>query len=313
MMTEPTTLLEAVRLFKDPNEAQRFFASLRWPNGMACPREGCGSADVREIGGRVPRWFCKDCKKEFTAKVGTIFEDSPIGFDKWLPAIWLLTSAKNGVSSMELHRSLGVTQKTAWFMLHRVRLALSSGTFTQLRGHVEADETFIGGRLRNLRRSPHGRQNSGTKGIGPKGKAPVLGIVEREGEARAFAVEDVKKRSLVPTLLKHIDPNATLYTDSLRSYQNLHRHFARHEIVNHAFEYVRGNAHVNTVECFWSVLKRTLAGTYVCARPKHIGRYLDEHTFRFNSRRSSDGARFAVATKGADKKRLTYKALIGKS
>lgn len=311
MEKAPSTLLEAVRLFQDCTEATRFFANLRWPNGMACPREGCGSGDVRQIGGRVPRWFCKDCNKEFTAKVGTVFEDSPIGFDKWLPAVWLLTSAKNGISSMELHRALGVTQKTAWFMLHRVRLALRSNTFVRLRGSVEADETFIGGNKDN--RSPKGRSPKGTKRTGPVGKTPVMGIIERGGEARAFKVESVRKEHLVPRLLENVDPNAILYTDWNSAYTKVGRRFARHEIVNHAVEYVKGLAHVNNAECFWSLLKRMLRGTYINVTPKHLDRYLDEQIFRFNSRHTTDGPRFAIAAKQADKKRLTYKALIGKA
>src|SRR5579883_1477244 len=149
-MEPPKTLLEAVRMFSDPDEAHRYFASIRWPYGVACPRMGCGSADVREIKGKRPRWFCRDCKRQFTAKVGTIFEDSPIGFDKWLPAVWLLTACRNGVSSYEVHRDLGVTQKTAWFMLHRIRQALSSKTFVKLSGEVEIDETFVGPKARSI-------------------------------------------------------------------------------------------------------------------------------------------------------------------
>jgi transposase-like protein len=307
-MEKPKTLLQAVRMFRDKSEASAFFASLRWPNGAACPRDGCGSMDVRSIGGDVPRWFCKDCKKEFTAKVGTIFEDSPIGFDKWLPAIWLLTSAKNGVSSCELARSLGVTQKTAWFMEHRIRLALKSGTFTQLRGRVESDETYIGSKGRD-RFVPGDRHRR--KSLGPHiGKRIVQGLAERKGEVRAFVVPDTKRSTLHGNIRKHVAPGSTVYTDALPSYSHMSDY--EHEVINHAEAYVRGQVHTNHVENFWSVLKRTIAGTYVAPRIQHLDRYLDEQVFRFNSRQSDDGARFAAATKGADKKRLTYKALTGK-
>ena len=315
-MKTPETLLEAIRIYSDPEVGHDFVRALRWPNGVACPRMGCGSADVREIRGKRPRWYCRECKREFTAKVGTIFEDSPIGFDKWLPAMWLLSSAKNGISSMELHRALGVTQKTAWFMLHRIRLAMKEGHIEQLTGDVEADETFIGGKLRHKRRT-HYHLRSGMKAVGPVGKTPVLGIIERKSSTRkprvrAFVVPDVRKNTLVPKILENVDPNATLFTDSLQSYRHLDKHFSAHHIVNHAIEYVRGNAHVNNMECFWSVLKRTLGGTYIHVFPRHIDRYLDEQIFRFNERDNTDGPRFVKAVKGADSKRLTYRDLIRK-
>ena len=306
-MKEPQTLKEAIVYFSDLDRAHSHFAEVRWPNGIACPRRGCGSADVRGISRR--RWRCGDCKQDFTAKLGTIFEDSPLGLDKWLPAIWLLANAKNGISSMELHRSLGVTQKTAWFMLHRVRMAMKAGSFeSPLQGQVEIDESFVGGRLKHRRRPLPGP--SGAKPVGPVGKTPVLGMVERKGEARAFVIPNVKKTTLIPRILENVDPDSVVLTDSLQSYRKLGSYFQEHEWVDHVYEYVRGRAHVNNVEALWSVLKRALRGTYISTRPFHLGRYVDETVFRFNTRTILDGRRFNRALKATDGKRLTYKALI---
>lgn len=315
-MPQIKTLLEAVTYFSDPQRAHDFVKALRWPNGVACPRMGCGSADVREIRGKRPRWYCRDCKREFTAKVNSIFEDSPIGFDKWLPAMWLISANRNGISSCEVARALGVTQKTAWFMLHRIRLAMRDESFERLTGDVEADETFVGGKLRHTRRY-HQHVPSGIKRMGPVGKTPVLGIIERKMRGkkpriRAFVVPNVRKHSLVPKILENVDPKATMFTDNLHSYRHLGEYFKAHYVVNHALEYVRGDAHVNNVECFWSVFKRTLT-TYVHVDAQHLQAYVDEQIFRFAERENDDGPRFAKALKGADGKRLTYKTLISKS
>ena len=303
-MEEPKTLLEAVRMYADPKVAHDAFVAMRWPHVVACPRMGCGSADVRAIGGSRPRWLCKDCQREFTAKTGTIFEDSPIGFDKWLPALWLLSSARNGISSCELARALDVTQKTAWFMLHRIRLAMQAGSIEPISGEVEVDETFIGGKPRHQK---PGRQN--TKGRGPHaGRTVVLGFRQRGGIVRAFVVDNVRRATLLPRIREHIAPGSTVFTDSLKSYHDVKYSYAHH-VINHAVKYVRGNVHTNSIESFWSVLKRTLRGTYVAPRPWHLNRYLDEQIFRFNARESSDGLRFVQAAKGADGKRITYKQL----
>ncbi|HLI95263.1 MAG TPA: IS1595 family transposase [Candidatus Baltobacteraceae bacterium] len=199
-MEEPQTLLEAIRYFGDPERAHDFVKRLRWPHAVACPRMGCGSADVREIRGKRPRWFCRECKREFTAKVGTIFEDSPIGFDKWLPAMWLLSANRNGISSCEVARALDVTQKTAWFMLHRIRLAMQSGSVEKIDGEIEIDETFIGGKLRHPR---PGR--TGTKSKGPTaGRIVVLGFRQRGGIVRAFVVDNVRRTTLLPRIREHV-------------------------------------------------------------------------------------------------------------
>lgn len=306
----PSTMIEAVRQFADPEKAHDFFVALRWPNGVACPRPGCGNADVAYMA-KYHRWYCGECKQSFTAKVGTIFEDSPIGFDKWLPAFWLLASNRNGISSHELGRALKVTQRTAWFMLQRIRLAMADESFEKLGGPgqiVEADETYIGGKwkskakkVRHSRMYPRDHQTA------------VFGMVERKGRVRAWAVPEVSHKTLLPKLRASISEDATVYTDAHHLYRHINEYFLEHSSVNHSIEeYVRGNVHTNNIECFWSVLKRTIGGTYTHVNPRHLDRYLAEQVFRFDERENTDGPRFAKAAKGADGKRLTYKALIAK-
>jgi transposase-like protein len=278
---------------------------MRWPDGVACPLE-CGSVAVAYMPKRR-RWYCRDCKGQFTAITRTIFEDSPIGFDKWLPAIWLIASNRNGISSYEIHRGLGVTQKTAWFMLHRIRLAMQTGTYTKFTGPVEADETYIGGLARNMHIEKR-RRLTGTGGID---KTAVMGIVERKGRVRAFVIPSTLGPTMEHKVREHVEKGATLYTDGLPSYAGLDKDYVHH-VINHAHEYVRGHIHTNNIEGFWSVFKRTIKGTYIAPHPEHLQRYVEEQVFRFNARDNKDGPRFVQATQGADGKRLTYKALIGK-
>ncbi|HXW52441.1 MAG TPA: IS1595 family transposase [Candidatus Acidoferrales bacterium] len=301
----PETMLQAVRQFADPQVAHEFFAQIRWPNGVGCPRSGCGS-DLVSYMPKYRRWYCAECKKQFSAKVGTIFEDSPIGLDKWLPAIWLLASNRNGISSHELGRALKVTQKTAWFMLQRIREAMRQTGHAPMTGHVEADEAYIGGqnrfskRLRKLEKQGHI--------VHPfTSKTGVFGLVQRGGEARSW----VQHGNVRARMIQSIHPDAHVHTDA--AWTDLSEHFLHHDMVNHAaLEYARGEAHTNTIEGFWSVLKRTLKGTYIHIAPEHVGRYLNEHVFRFNERENMDGPRFAKATKAVDGKRLTYKKLVAK-
>jgi transposase-like protein len=306
-METPTTLLEAVRLFADKQVAHDFFVKQRFPNGIACPRMGCGSADVVAIKNRNA-WRCRECNRQFTVKVGTVFEDSPIGFDKWLPVMWLITANRNGISSYEVARGIGVTQKTAWFMLHRLRLAMKADDMEMLSGVVEADETFVGGKQRathvtalGFKKSKHGPAT---------GKTTVFGMVERgrNKRVRAFVVPDHKRASLLPHIQANVEPGSFLYTDALRSYRNLGPDYA-HAFVDHMVEYVNGHVHTNTIENFWSCLKRTVKGTYICPRPFHMGAYVDEQVYRFNVREENDAERFVQALKGADGHRLTYAAL----
>jgi transposase-like protein len=313
----PETMLEAVRMFASEQVAHDFFVAMRWPGGIvACPR-ACGSLEVAYMA-KQRRWYCNECKRQFTAKIGTVFEDSPIGFSKWLPAFWLLASNRNGISSHELGRALKVTQRTAWFMLQRIRLAMQDDTFDQLRGTVESDEAYIGGKWESMNKKR--RRAIEKAGLTPlSSKAPVVGMIERrhrdggKGRVRAYAVPDTTHKTLLPLLTKSIDQDATLYTDESTLYTHINEFFLKHSAVNHGLkEYVRGNVHTNNIECFWAVLKRTIGGTYTHVHPRHLDRYLAEQVYRFNERENKDGPRFAKATKGADGKRLTYKALTAK-
>jgi transposase-like protein len=242
-------------------------------------------------------------------KVGTIFEDSPLGMDKWMTAVWILVSCKNGISSYELHRGLGITQKSAWFMLHRIRKALQSGTFVKLAGEVEVDETFIGGKARNTHLSKRRERIHGTGG---KDKTAVMGFLQRKGEVRTTVVENRKKAILQDEVRKNVSAGAALYSDALASYDGLNGEFF-HQVVDHAVEYVRGNVHTNGLENFWSLVKRGLKGTYVSVEPFHLFRYLDEQAFRFNYRRDmNDADRFKLAMSKVAGRRLTYAQLTGK-
>jgi transposase-like protein len=253
-------------------------------------------------------WFCAGCKKQFSLKVGTIFEDSPLGLDKWMCAYWMLCNCKNGVSSCEMARTIGVTQKSAWFMLHRIRATMHETSATKLSGEVEADETFIGGKARNMHLSKRQRRITGT---GTKDKTAVMGILERGGKVRTTVIANRKKAALQSEVKKHVEAGAALYTDALLSYEGLAGEYA-HKVVDHAVEYVNGRVHTNGLENFWSLLKRGLSGTYVSVEPFHLFRYLDEQTFRYNSRKNmNDQDRFETAMSNVVGHRLTYSALTG--
>lgn len=301
----PRTLIEAVRYFADLDVCREFMVAIRWPNGVVCPT--CGRTDVRFIATRK-LWECKDKhpRRQFSIKVGTIFEDSPLGMDKWLPVVWLITNAKNGISSYEVARALGVTQKTAWFMLQRVRVAMTTGTFQKLAGTVEADETFIGGLAKNMHKHVRAAK---IHGRGPTDKTAVMGILQREGEVRAFVVTSRKKNPLQSKVRENVEPGSEVFTDTLRSYEGLSPEYA-HEAVNHAETYVRGKVHTNGMENFWSLLKRSLGGTYVAVAPFHLHRYVNEQVFRFNTRKGTDGGRFETVCMNTVGRRLTYKDLI---
>jgi transposase-like protein len=309
----PKTLLEAVRYFSDPDNCLNFMAELRWPDGVVC--QHCGHTEVMFL--RTRRiWKCKSCRKQFTIKTGTVLEDSPIGLDKWLSAIWLIVNAKNGVSSYELHRALGITQKSAWFLSHRIRLALKAGSFELLSGEVEVDETFIGGKARNMHRSALAKRvdKFATPRTGRNqniGKVAVMGLLERHGEVRTMVVPDTKRGSLHGAVNKHVEAGSTVYSDALRSYNRLQDEYV-HKVINHAERYVDGQIHNNGVENYWSLLKRTIGGTYISVQPFHLFRYLDEQSFRFNNRRGSDLDRFIKATQSIAGRRLTFAALTAK-
>jgi transposase-like protein len=260
------------------------------------------------------RWQCgvRHPRRQFSVKVDTIFEDSPLGLDKWLPAVWLLHNCKNGVSSCELARAVGVTQKTAWFMLHRIRLAQHAKSGNKFSGQVEADETFIGGKARNMHKTERAKKITGTGG---KDKVPVMGILERgskgESRVRVKVVPTTRKKTLQSEIRDHVLAGSAIFTDSLKSYEGLNEF--QHEVVDHAVEYVSGEAHTNGLENFWSLLKRTLGGTYVSVEPFHLFRYLDEQSWRYNNRKMTDSERFSIGVSQITGKRIMYKELIGKT
>jgi transposase-like protein len=307
MASEPTTLQEAILYFSDPVNCREYLIARRWPNGVICPR--CGSKDVLFLE-KYNRWHCraKHDAPQFTLKTGTIMEESPIGLDKWLTAMWQIVNCKNGISSYEVASAIGVTQKSAWFMDHRIRLALMSGTFEKLSGHVEADETFIGGKARNMHVSKRQRRITGTGG---KDKTAVMGILERGGKVRTSIIPNRKKSAIQAEVKKHVEAGAALYTDALLSYDGLAGEYA-HQVIDHAVKYVDGNVHTNGLENFWSLLKRTISGTYVSVEPFHLFRYLDEQAYRFNNRRLTAAERFDMAVRGIVGKRLTFAEVTGK-
>lgn len=307
----PDTLQEAILYFASPDNCREYLVAHRWPNGVTCPR--CGSTNVL-FQPKYNRWQCgtSHSLRQFTAKTGTIFEDSPLGLDKWLMAMWLVVNCKNGISSYEVHRDIGVTQKTAWFMDHRIRLALGMSTGEKLSGEVEADETFIGGKARNMHVEKRMRRITGTGG---KDKTAVMGILERSEKCstvRTTVVPSRKKRELQNEVKKHVEAGSALYTDALLSYDGLAGKYA-HQVIDHAEKYVDGRVHTNGLENFWSLLKRSINGTYVSVEPFHLFRYLDEQTYRYNNRKLTDGERFSIAVSGIVGKRVTFDQLTGKA
>ncbi len=309
MEREPKSLQEAVVYFSNPDNCIDYIAVRRWPNGVVCP--GCGVAKV-SFNAKRRTWKCGShhSKREFSVKVGTIYEDSPISLDKWLTATWMLTNCKNGVSSYEIARDVRVTQKSAWFMLQRIRLAMQDDFFgSKLGGEVEVDETFIGGKARNMHISERKRRITGT---GTKDKTAVMGILERGGKVRASVVPSRRKTVLQEEVRKHVTAGAALYSDALMSYDGLAQDYA-HQVVDHATQYVDGRVHTNGLENFWSLLKRGISGTYVSVEPFHLHRYLDEQMFRFNNRKELDDAgRFDLAVRQIVGKRITFAQLTGK-
>ncbi len=305
--TEPKTFLDAVSYFKDADNCLNYLAKRRWPNGVECP--ACGRKDVAFVPSRRV-WQCKTRhpKSQFSIKTGTILEDSPLSLDKWLPVIWKIGSCKNGVSSWEIHRDLGVTQKTAWFMLHRVRLGMQDTNGGRLSGEVEADESFIGAKSRNMHASVRARKITGR---GPEGKAIVAAVLERGGKVRAKVMETRKKRDLQALVREHVEPGSNVYTDALKSYEGMDEF--THQVIDHAEAYVDGAIHTNGLENFWSLIKRGFHGTYVSVEPFHLFRYIDEQAFRYNNRHDmSDADRFSLLCTQITGKRLTYDELIAK-
>jgi transposase-like protein len=311
----PDTLLGAINYFADVETSIAFVAALRWQNGVECPRCGAGPESTYRMSTRA-LWKCRACKKQFSVKVGSIFEDSPIGLDKWLPAMWMLVNCKNGVSSYEIARDLGITQKSAWFMLHRLRLAIQAKSFDRIGGEIEIDETFIGGKARNMSQARKTK-----KGISQhtslSSKVAVMGLLDRHGKdghsvVRTEVIDGRRKSQLRGVIDRNIEKGATVYTDALKSYNDLEAEYV-HKVIDHAEAYVDGQVHTNGMENFWSLLKRALKGTYVSVEPFHLFRYLDEQAYRFNSRKMTDAGRFLEACMNVFGRRLTYTALTGKN
>jgi transposase-like protein len=300
----PKTLIEAVRYFTLVR-CNEYMRDLKWPDGkIVCPK--CGNESCKEMTTR-PVLKCNraSCQKQFSYKTGTIFEDSPLGLDKWFVAVWSIANAKNGISSHELARALGVTQKTAWFMLHRIRQAMQTGSFQKLDGTIEADETFIGGESRNMHK--HIREKK-IKGRGAVGKTAVQGVMERGGEVRTFVVPNTEAETLQGNIMRNVERGAEVFTDCATSYSSLYRNFV-HATVDHAKEWVAGKVHTNSMENFWCLLKRSLKGTWTHIAAVHTDRYAEEQAWRFNNRKTNDGGRFVELMSGVIGKRITYRKL----
>lgn len=310
MMEEQKTLTEAIRFFGNEQNCIDTIAAMRWPDGKpVCPH--CNSLKHYWLSAQR-RWKCAVCRKQFSVKVGTALEDSALSLDKWLIVLWMLVNCKNGISSYEVAKTVGVTQKTAWFMLQRLRLVLQDDTTSKLQGTVEADETFIGGKARNMHMSKRLKKMELTN---RGGKSIAFGILERGGNVRTMVVDDRGRATLQGHIKKHVEPGAEILTDELHSYWGLEKEYV-HQIVNHAAEYVRGHIHTNSLENFWSLVKRALGGTYVSVAPFHLFRYLDEQAFRYNHRGTkklpiSNVERFQLALSRIAGKRLTYAQVTG--
>jgi transposase-like protein len=305
----PNTLQEAVIYFSNFDNCQKFMIDIRWSDGkVKCPY--CQSDKVTYLpSGKVWRCANKHPRRKFSLKVGTVFEDSPIGLDKWFCAMWMVVNCKNGVSSYEIHRALGVTQKTAWFMDHRIRLAMQSGSFEKASGEFEVDESFIGGLARNM----HKNKKAKITGTGGAGKAIVMGLLDRKTKKiRLRHVPNTQRETLQGVVREYIEGGSYIFSDAWVSYNGLDRDYV-HQVIDHAEKYVDGEIHTNGIENFWSLLKRGLKGTYIAVEPFHLFRYLDEQAFRFNNRKLTDGERFAEALSTVVGRRVTYQELTGKT
>jgi transposase-like protein len=324
-MDRPKTLQQVIRYYSDEQVCIDTVARLRWANGPECP--ACGHKEHYYLATQK-RWKCKECYKQFTVKLGTIFEDSPIKLDKWLTALWMLVNCKNGVSSYEIAKAIGITQKSAWFVLHRLRFALQNGSLEKMGGggkEVESDETFVGGKAKNMHANRRAifkaaRESAEmTESANLVGKSAVWGVLDRESrKVRATVVPKVNRASLQTAVLDRVAPGSKVYTDEARVYRSLPKEYI-HEFVNHVEKYVDGRVHTNGLENFWSLLKRGLNGTYVAVEPFHLHRYLDEQMFRYNHRKDDagnkldDGQRFELALSQIAGKRLTFAEVTGKA
>ena len=292
--------------FKDADKARKYLESQVWPNGPVCPH--CGViGESYELKGKSTRpglYKCRACREPFTVTVGTLFERSKIPLHVWLQAVYLLCSSKKGISSHQLHRTLGITYKTAWFMAHRIREAMKDPVFTKMGGDgkiVEMDETFWGNKLPKGQRPKRGYHH----------KEKIFSLVERGGSVRSFHVPYINAKTLRPIVLQQIDKDTHLMTDDYASYRSLKKDFKRHSVVNHGIgEYVRGKIYTNTIEGYFSILKRGLTGVYQHVGAQHLKRYIGEFDFRYSNRTAlgvGDTERTNKALKGISGKRLTYR------
>ncbi len=289
-----------------------FVERQRWNDDPACPR--CGDVNVYQMRGRDGSrsarflWRCRGCRRQFTVRIGTIFEDSPIPMRHWCYAFWAACASKKGVSALQIKRMTGLSYKSALFMMHRIRFAMADGATAPLplTGIVEVDETYCGGKPRKKGIATKGKTGRGTD------KAPVLAALQRGGDVRPAHVERPSHETLKSFIFSNIDRSATLMTDEWTPYKNIGREFRSHQTVKHsAREYARGIAHVNSIESFFAIVKRSLVGTHHAVSRKHLHRYLAERAFVFNARGVDDGARTVMAIRKADGKRLTYKEYVG--
>lgn len=302
-MVEQIDLTAIAERYNSEEKAREFFERMRWPNGAVCPHCGCKNAfklGQRKSAKRHSRpglWKCRECSDQFTVTEGTVMECTHIPLNKWLLAIYLLGSSKKGMSAHQLHRELGVTYKSAWFMAHRIRYAMTQEPIrSKLTGTVEVDETFIGGRINHKPGAP--------------AKAVVVSLVQRGGEARSFHIKHITGANLREVIDKNVSKDATIYTDAYVGYTGLDADYLAHESVNHsAGEYARGQVHSNTVEGFFSILKRGIYGVYQHVSPQHLSRYLDEFDYRYSTRNTDDGKRAINAIRMTQGKRLTYREL----
>ncbi len=304
---EPQTLVDAVRFFADPQHCHDYLMDLKWPGGDLCCIE-CGSTNVGQIKSR--RLFqCREkgCRRQFSLKTNTIFQDSPLGLDKWLVAVWMIANCRNGVSSCEIARTLGIKQQSAWHVLHRVREAMKPRFNRRLQGAVETDETWVGGLVKHMHKD---KARSVMARSGYKGKALVQLFLERGGEVRGQVIPKLTKRHVQPGIHENVEAGSKLYTDSGSMYKGLDAHYDR-EWVNHMFEYARGSVHINSCENFFCLLRRGLKGTYVAVRPDHLEAYVDEQAFRYSWRKESDWTRFDRLMHRVLGERLPYSQLTG--
>ena len=309
------TLTEAIRHFSSPQVCIDTVAKLRWLDGKpVCPKCGTVEGDRKHYWlDTQKRWKCYSCRKQFSVKVGSIFEDSALSLDVWLVSLWMLVSCKNGVSSYEIHRAVGISQKSAWFVLQRLRYMLTGAKQAELgNGPVEIDECFIGGKPKNMHAKKRAKLQIGEYGYAEK--TAIMGMLDRgTREVRAMVIPNVKRETLQKKILEHVGFGATVYTDGWAGYDRMDEKRYVHEIVNHAEEYVRGEVSTQAIENFWSCLKRTLTGTYVAVEGYHLDLYLNEQMFRFNNRiNMNDGDRFAKALSQVAGKRLTWVELTGR-